>query len=651
MSRIPWNLLLIVLAGLMGSAYGTTNGYTLEQQREDFSRARDALRNGQSAAYNKLLSKLSNYPLRGYLEYEELRSRLHKESDSKIRKFLQHNEDSPISDRLRSQWLYTLAQRGRWAMFLTEYREGSGDKVRCYYGQALFKRKRGDEAMEVAGELWLVGSSQPKECDPVFANWKLKGGMTTEMIWGRISRAVENGELSLARHLSKSLDETDRAWVERWCGIHSNPGHYLATQPELQVDQAVARRIVRHGVRRLARRDALAAMQVWEAVRAKHVSVADDAADVADVDRYIALQAVYQQQPKALEWLGALSNPDKNVRTWRVRAALMNKDWAAALSWLDTLPAEEKNEDQWRYWRARVMALQRPKDGSVHAAAERIYATLTNERTYHGFLAADRLGVGYYMTSEPLNYEKDELAKLATRPGIARAHELYRLGMLADARREWNYATASLSDRELRVAAALANRWGWHDRAILTVAKTEQWGDLDVRFPMAFREQITSHSGSQGVDPAWVYGVLRQESIFMVDARSHAGALGLMQIMPQTGRLTARLLKTKLRSPQELLDADNNIRLGVAYLKRLLELNKGNQVLATASYNAGPHRIKQWLPREPLDADLWVERIPFTETRRYVRRVLAYTVIFDYRLKGSATRIQHRMPAITPDRS
>jgi soluble lytic murein transglycosylase len=200
----------------------------------------------------------------------------------------------------------------------------------------------------------------------------------------------------------------------------------------------------------------------------------------------------------------------------------------------------------------------------------------------------------------------------------------------------------------LQLAAVLAYRWQWYDRAIVTLAQSGHKDDLDLRFPFAYQEQVLSSAKRHQIDPAWVYGVVRQESAFMPDARSRAGAMGLMQLLPRTARITARLLRIPMRSKYELLEAEKNLHLGSGYLKRMLDENNGNQILATASYNAGPQRVKQWLPDTDMPADLWVEMIPFSETRDYVRNVMAYTAIFDQRLDGNLIPLSKRMPAVTP---
>ena len=222
------------------------------------------------------------------------------------------------------------------------------------------------------------------------------------------------------------------------------------------------------------------------------------------------------------------------------------------------------------------------------------------------------------------------------------------MGQVTDARRQWNWTTRNMNNRELAVAAVIARQWGWYDRAILTVARSDHLDDLELRFPLLYRDTIEANAAQYGVDPSWVYGVVRQESAFVVDARSQAGALGLMQLMPSTGRLTGRKLNIRIRNNRALLDIENNLRLGMGYLKEVLGRNNGNQVLATASYNAGPNRVSSWMPEQPMDADIWVETIPYNETRDYVKNVMSYTTVYNYRLENHPVRLSTRMPGVTP---
>jgi len=641
-------LLAAYILAYSNAVFATESLYdeeALAQQRKEFLDGKKAVRKGQLSNYKRISERLKDYPLYGYLEYEYLRKRVHRVPDQLIKRFIDTYSDSPISSRLRSAWLRHLARKGRWNKFLEEYQPGSSTKLRCSHALALFKVGRKEDAMAEVDRLWLTSKSQPRSCDRVFAEWKKHGGMNNEMIWKRIELAMEKSRTSLAVFLAKSLPKSDREWVDRWVSMHRNPARNLHRKV-YRLNRPEARLVYRHGVERLARRDAGAAADAWDQVREDHFELDADAAHA--VDQYVALSAASQKHPRALELMARLERPNERTLDWRVRAALTQQDWWTALTWIEGLPADLRDTDQWRYWRARILEMQSRNLPALRTAAERIFSSLAEQRSYHGFLAADRIGVPYELESRPLVFTDDQLREVAKLPAIQRAYELFKLKKYVEARREWFLATNAMSDRELQKVSVLASRWGWHDRAIMTVAKSDHYDDLEMRFPIVFEDEIRKNADSRKIDPAWIYGVLRQESSFMVDARSGAGALGLMQLMPRTGRMTARYLNSRIRSTREILEVSKNITLGSAYLRRMLDRNSGHSALATASYNAGPHRVGKWMPKDPIAADLWVESIPFTETRNYVQRVMAYTVIYDFRLDGEAAKMRSRMPVVNP---
>ncbi|MDH4275951.1 MAG: transglycosylase SLT domain-containing protein, partial [Gammaproteobacteria bacterium] len=530
-ARRTWRLLLIIAlsaAGLPSALQAAVSNIEVAsaKQRQEFMRAREAIKKGQVKNIAKQLAALKDYPLYGYLEYDLLVKRLHRATDDEVAAYLQRYEDSPISDRLRGLWLSVLANRAQWNTFLTYYREGLSSSLSCYYAHALFQAGRKEEAMPIAEDLWLTGKPQPRSCDPVFESWQKAGGMTPLQVMERISLAMDQGQTAVAKSLTPKLEPSERQWVRLWENMYNSPQQYMAQANEL-TDSAVARRIVRFGVRRLARRDLDGAAAMWQKLRVQHLAL-DPLAEISAVDRDLGLKAVLQRHPRSLEWLTQVENPDELVRGWRIRASIQRQDWWAIQHWIEALPLEERNLDKWRYWRARALEMQSRSLPVLRTAAERIYATLASERSYYGFLSADRLGIAYELKSAPLDFSEAELQEMARRPGIARAHELYRLGLLGDARREWNFAITGLDNLGLKKASMLANLWEWHDRAVMTVARADNMDDLRVKYPMPFKDVVLEQSAERGIDPAWVYGILRQESTFMPDARSHAGAMGLM---------------------------------------------------------------------------------------------------------------------------
>ena len=265
-------------------------------------------------------------------------------------------------------------------------------------------------------------------------------------------------------------------------------------------------------------------------------------------------------------------------------------------------------------------------------------------RGYYSFLAADRAGYRYQFAHVPLRYRPAELADIEQHPAILRARELYAIKRLADARREWNYAIERLDTPNLLRAAKLADEWGWHDRAITTLARARYWDDLELRFPLAHQQEVVREAQRQRINPAWAFAIIRQESAFTPDARSNAGALGLMQLLPRTARSMARSMRLRRPRYRDLLDSETNIRLGIRYLRQVQDRYDGHPVLATAAYNAGARNVRRWLPEAGnVAADVWIETVPFSETRDYLKRVLTYTVIYEQRLGKDPVPLLQRM--------
>ena len=640
--HILWLIaLLLSWAWLMAPLAQAANSQ-LESQRETYKKAHSAIRKGEITHYRKLRKQLDDYPLKGYLDYEYLKRQLYKPRVKDYQEFFDTYQDSPIANRLRGKWLKTLARQGRWKLFLEHYKESKSAKLAC--SRALALQNVGDpkQAQLATEKLWLTGKSQPRDCDLVFKNWRAHGQATPDLIWQRIRLAMHKRKPNLAKYLAKFLGPSERKWVERWRKMYRQPARML-DHKHYQADTPLVREIVLHGIERLARIDANEAAKRWQTIQTRYQF---NTQEKGKVQRRIALSAATQRLPEALSFMKKVDARwvDKPIQDWRIRSALQGNDWTAVLQSIDSLPEQTQQEDNWQYWRARALHELGFKKESVT-----IYSQLSKSFSYPGLLAADKLGVKYALNGTPLLSSKEEIANLRKIPGIARAEELYKIGMTIDARREWQFAIAKMPPRKLQLAAILASKLGWHDRAVLTIGKTRTLDDLKLRYPIVFKKQVLRHAQHNKIQAAWVYGVLRQESAYMTDARSHAGALGLMQLMPRTARSEARRLKLPLRNQNAILNVDKNIRLGTAHLKRVLDINKGHHVLATASYNAGVQRVKSWLPKsENIPADIWVETIPFKETRKYVKRVMSTMAVFEHHLDQKVTQLAFRMPSVTP---
>lgn len=613
----------------------------IENQRETYQAALTALSAGDTAKYLKQLRRLRGYVLFGYAEYEYLKDRVDRVPASLIRDFLEHNGYTPLPDMLRQRWLHVLAQQREWPTFMREFTDSAADaELTCIHLDRLLKGgDHGATIMRRIDELWSTGQRLPAACNPVFAAWKRAGHMTDDKVWDRIRLAMEARELSFAHDLAAYLPRKERVWVERWRAMHRHPARELAAL-DYPIETPVARMIVRYGVVRLAYRDPEAAMHRWQELKRSHQFFGEDDNYVL---RYIGILAAQNRSPSALKWLSAVSAEpgDLSLKLWRVYAALWAGKWDTAQRFIAALPDAERASTRWRYWTARIL-----EQRGEQAAARKIYAALAHERDYYGFLAADHIGADYAMQHVSVDATPKEIEKLQAYPAIQAAHELYMLGETVDARRQWQWALRDLNDRELQVAAVIARRWGWYDRAIQTVVKSGYPDDLELRFPVIYRDVIEANAAKYDIDPGWIYGVVRQESAFVVDARSDAGAIGLMQLLPSTGRAGIRRLRLHTRVEDALLSVEHNLRIGVNYLKQVLDRYDGHQVLATAAYNAGPNRVNSWIPDQPLDADVWVETIPYGETRGYVKNVLAFAAVYEYRLGMHPTRLTQRMPPV-----
>jgi soluble lytic murein transglycosylase len=614
-----------------------------ENQRRDFQAALAALRGGETTKFKKLRESLDGYVLRGYLDYEAIKDRVEQAPPPEVRAFLNSYAHIPGSDAVRKRWLRLLAARSEWDSFLREYKHIDDDpELQCMRLDRLLRSSEHQTAlMQETETLWYTGRRLPAACNTVFTAWRKAGHMTPEKIWQRIRLAMELRQLGLASEIAQYLDVRDRVWVDRWGAMHRDPVNGLE-RIGFPVETPVARMIVRHGVVRLGLRDVDEALRRWEKLKQKYQFFGEDDNYVL---RNLGIIAAQDHAPGAVELLSKVSADanDESLHVWRMRAALRAGEWGAAKTFIAALPEERRQKQEGRYWMARALERTGQPD-----EARALYKVLSRERGYYGFLAADRMGDDYAMQHQAIVASADEVSAMLARPGVLAAQELLAMGMTTEARRQWQWITRHMNNRELAVAALIAREWGWHDRAILTLSKSDHQDDLELRFPLLYRDSIEANATRHGVDPGWIYGVVRQESAFVADARSHAGALGLMQLMPATGLLTGRRLNLPIRGARAILEVENNITLGVGYLKEVLTRNANHQTLATASYNAGPNRVLDWIPPANLDADVWVETIPFNETRDYVKNVMAFTAVYDHRLGLKPTRLKDRMPAVAP---
>ena len=602
---------------------------TLTQQRQYYDQAKAALAKGDKGPYQRYASALRDYPLEPYLAYDELTARLKWASNDEIEKFLAEHGDLPQISWMKLRWLRWLAERGEWQTFINYYDPALNfTELDCLYGQYQLSHGMRAEGNATAEKLWLVGKSQPNACDPLFALWAAEGQLTEQKRWQRAKLAAEARNYGLVTHLIKTMPTL---------GNHGKTLLQVAQKPELlkqtsrftQTDPAMAD-VVGLGLRRLARQDPESALKLLDGYAQRMKFSSEEQVAIA---REIGLTLAKRFDSRALQVMAKYDPElrDNTVSEWRARLLLRLGRWDEANQLTRRMPAELGNTNRWRYWQARSLQLAQPNSQEPKA----LYQALAKERDFYGFMAADQVQAPYQLNNKPLALSPQTIQKVRNSAAIRRALEFHARGQVADGRREWYNVSRLFSRDEMVAQARLAYEMGWYFPAIRTISQAQYWDDLEVRFPMAHREHLVREAKNRDIHSSWVFAVTRQESAFMADAKSHVGAMGLMQLMPATAKETAKRFGIPLSSPQLAYRPEINIQLGAAYLSQIYGQFNGNRVLASAAYNAGPGRVRQWLRgADHLSYDVWIENIPFDEPRQYVQNVLSYSVIYGEKLNA-----------------
>lgn len=603
-------------------------------QRASYLAALDALAAGKLAEYQTLHDQLAGYALLPYLDYAELSPRLASLAQAgsnytDVDSFLNQYGGTYLGNKLEREWLALLASQMSWPEVVRYFNPfNTNAELTCQVLRA--RLETGDSTYyDDVEKLWNVATSQPNACDPVFDAWVASGHLTPGIAWQRFSKALKARQTALARFVAQQMPAREQVLAELYLQVDNKP-ELLNDQIMFSTDSPEMREIVMHGLQRLGQVDASMAMNLWQGYQALH-NFEDE--QKLTVQRYIAQRLLLQDHIEETEAL-LTARPEllsETLAEWILRDALKDEDWGRLESWLARLPEAAQGTERWQYWRARALASK--GTNAAVAQAQTIYQTLAQNRSFYGFLAADLLRLDYALVDKPVQVNETDMLALNNFPAITRAHELYFIGDEANARREWDYATAELAPEQIPAAGKLAESWGWYLNGIQAMIKVSYWDDLQLRFPLAYGDLITSAANTNAISPLFLYAIARQESAFIHDAHSSAGAMGLMQLMPATGEQMANDAGMNF-SRQALLQPDVNITLGSRYLAQLMQQFNGNRILTAAAYNAGPNRVKQWLTQDTnrsLPYDIWIETIPFSETRGYVQNVLSYVVIYGYR--------------------
>ncbi len=627
--------LRLILAGLCLA--GSLSLPALAQEvsgDSQFLAAREAFRVGNRPRLEALADDLRGHVLADYAQYYLLRQGLENQDPGAVQAFISRQEGAYLGDRLRADWLRVLAKQGAWQELRQQFAQlkAPDQEARCLGIQARLNLR---EAAALAdGEaLWLNLTDVPEACQPLFETMADRVG--TEQLWTRVRLLFEVNKVAGARQVLRTLPPSQQPDPRQLDLVLDKTAAWLARLSPASIKERSSRELLALAMQRLARNDpAYAASQLerWSAQLGE--------SEKAWAWGQVALQAARRHMGAAPDWFGR-SQPGQlstEGAEWQVRAVLRQRDWGAVRAAIESMPPTLRDKPEWTYWLGRAY-----KAGGRQEEARQLFERVAGQPSFYGNLADEELGRSIVIPPKAAPLQPQELAQARNNPGLARALAFFRLDMRLDAIREWNWAIRDMDDRQLLAAAELARQQQIYDRAINTADRTRSQHDYGLRFLAPFDTQVRPAAREQSLDDAWVYGLMRQESRFISNAKSSVGASGLMQLMPATAKWVARKIGLKDYDHRRVNDPQINLLLGTSYMRMVMEDLDNHPVLASAAYNAGPGRARRWRAEVPLEGAIYAETIPFSETRDYVKKVMSNAVYYSVLFNGQPASLRARL--------
>ncbi|MBC3933154.1 lytic transglycosylase domain-containing protein [Undibacterium curvum] len=631
-------LSLTILAGLLCQLAHAANTpkKTLVTDDDRFMALRDAAFHDDASGADQHAALLSNYDIPSYVDYYRLRSRLSKTSNAEFREFLSKYEGSAIADRLRNDWLLVLGRRGEWELFDQQYPQfvvADDNQLRCYA-----QLSRASRQQKVAAEAKALLNS-PKDygegCYSLVNALAANGQFSQSDLWDQLRMAGEYGAMPLAQRLGKLLELPEKKISEAL----EKPAALLKKGPD---GTKAGKELFIIALGRAAKSDPEDAAEKLSRYSAKL-----NETERANGWAQIALQSALKLEPEALGyWVRAeAARFSQEAYQWRVRTALREGDWKLVKNAILAMPANLRNEPTWIYWLGRAL-----KAEGKHDEARQLFNGIADQIHFYGQLASEENGrkIGIPPGNKPVSAE--EVAPMEKNPNLQRALRFYAMNLRPEGTREWNWELRKMNERQTLAAAELARKNNLLDRMVNTSDRTRGELDFSQRYPTPFNDSMYKMTQALGLDMAWVYGLIRQESRFVMQAKSHVGASGLMQVMPSTARYVAKKIGLGNFVPEQVNDIETNIALGTNYLNMVLTDLGGSQALASAAYNAGPGRPRAWRAKlsHPVEGAIFAETIPFNETRGYVKNVLSNATYYAALFEKKPQSLKARLGVVVP---
>ncbi len=638
----------------LGSMWLLVSGAYANSGDAEFLQARAAYDKKNAIALSEYVQQLQNqnYILAPYADYWLMLLNLEDADNQTVTDFINHYSDYPFADRLRGEYLKKLAKKQDWENFSAELinYQLEDSAVACYAAES--SAILGDASvLEGAKSLWMQAKEQAGNCANLYDRMQAAGVLTENDVFERFRLALADSRIALAKSIikrSKTFTPSQNIQIDK---AYSSPSVVLAKK-SISFKTRLGRELNLFALSRIAKTNSLQALNAFN-------KVADlfQAEDKSQFYGRLAWYAAQRHELEALQWFKRAENVNlndtlnnevssdghlgKEQLAWYVRAALREKNWDEVLLAISKMPPDQATEGAWRYWKARAL-----KAKNQILEANTLFAKLSTERHFYGWLAQEEIDGGM---SAPLNIYKvteEDVAEIANTEAFQRVEALHRVDLRWEAKSEWAHASKQFDDKQLLAAAEFAQRRKWYDLVIVTADKTSETHDFALRYPAPYRDLMQGAAADNEVDEAWVYGITRQESRFMHYAKSGVGAAGLMQLMPATAKWIAGRAGVSGYHNGMIHELDTNIALGTYYMAYTKDLMNGQEVMATAAYNAGPSRAKKWMAAVPLEGAIYAETIPFTETRLYVQRVMANAHLYAPRLGLKSMSLKQRLGVI-----
>lgn len=594
------------------------------QWREQYRQANNQLDKSQFEQYRKTRAKLNDYPLAAHLDYRYHRKFISKLTPQTLQQFGEQHDNPLLYDRLQRARLKHLANKKRWPELIAEYQPKlANTSLQCQYALALYIQGDKTAALAKAKDLWLSAKSQPKSCDPIFHLLVKDNKIDNTLAWQRFALAFGQREIQLAKYLKRFLNDTHAGTAALYLRLYQKPAELPVAWAQLNAlsastnaaDLTPAKSQL---LKRLARYDADLASDLSLQLGQ------DQQALAANLKNYLLTRHALRDYAGVAELYQRLNAPnDTQSLEWLLRSHIASANWTAIPPLVEQLPDELRQHERWRYWKYRAKSLA----GTISNSEQADYVTLAEKTSFYGFLTAEQFKRDYRFIPQVHSPATTALNAIQSIPAVQRALEHFYHQEFSMARSEWRRASRSFDNSQLIDSAYLARQFNWHSQAIVAAIEAGSWQHYPLRFPDIYADSFGQQARQHQVPAQWLYATARQESAFASDARSGAGAMGLMQLLPTTAKDVATSVGQPFRR-NKLYEPDYNILLGSQYLADLYQ-QYDNRALASAAYNAGPHRVKQWLKNlnTPIPVDAWIETIRFNETRQYVQNIYSFSLI------------------------